>query len=371
MSDTEPVKIGLLFDYVRRDGAFDKTIIPTLQLVADDFLERGLLDRPVEFVVRSVMGLPSGSFRAVRDAFHELVEEDVLVIYGPWVSENGAALLPYVEGLGEVACITMGASESLLGEWFFALPSGSLEEEPIIIANVAKYDGCRTVGLAYEDSLIGAEYLRTMRAACQDAGLKITDEIAIPQVQADKRTAMATLAAGKPDAIIHIGFGLGLPGMNEALVEIGWTPLRYTTTAFEFAANNKWWRQQLAGWVGLDQYDERNEVGREFLDRYEARYGDRPEYFFPLYVYDVGRVMMTAIANARPLTGAGVKAALEGIKMMPAAIGAPGTRMRFGRWIRQGWVGSEFLVARRLLPDGSRSVLHGTIDGLLEEPLLP
>ena len=45
--------------------------------------------------------------------------------------------------------------------------------------------------------------------------------------------------------------------------------------------------------------------------------------------------------------------------------------MRFGRYIRNGWVGSEFLVARRVLPDGSRSVLHGTIEGLLEEPALP
>ncbi len=66
-----------------------------------------------------------------------------------------------------------------------------------------------------------------------------------------------------------------------------------------------------------------------------------------------------------------MKEALEKIKMMPAATGAPGTRIRFGRYIRNGWVGSEFLVARRVLPDGSRSVLHGTIDGLLEEPALP
>ena len=81
--------------------------------------------------------------------------------------------------------------------------------------------------------------------------------------------------------------------------------------------------------------------------------------------------MMLAIAAARPLTGLGVKGALEQIKMLPAATGAPGTRMRFGRYIRNGWVGSEFLVARRVLPDGSRSVLHGTIEGLLEAPALP
>jgi hypothetical protein len=143
-------------------------------------------------------------------------------------------------------------------------------------------------------------------------------------------------------------------------------PPRYTTTAFEFAATNGWWRQQFAGWIGLDQFDERNEVAREFLDRFEARYGERPEYFFPPYCYDVGRMMLLAIAAAKPLTGTGVKDGLEKIKMLPAASGAPGTRLRFGRYIRHGWVGSEFLVARRVLPDGSRSVLHGTINGLVD-----
>jgi hypothetical protein len=56
--------------------------------------------------------------------------------------------------------------------------------------------------------------------------------------------------------------------------------------------------------------------------------------------------------------------------MVPAATGAPGTRLRFGKYIRHGWMGSEFLVARRVLPDASGIVMHGTIEGLLERPEL-
>ena len=70
------------------------------------------------------------------------------------------------------------------------------------------------------------------------------------------------------------------------------------------------------------------------------------------------------------MTGVGVKQALEKIKMLSAASGAPGTRLRFGKYIRHGWVGSEFLVARRVLPDASGIVLHGTIEGLHEPPVL-
>jgi branched-chain amino acid transport system substrate-binding protein len=368
VSTVKAARIGLLFDHLDSEGSYDENIVPALQLVIDDYLERGVVDRPVDLVVRAVDGLPNGSFRAVRDAFFELIDEDVLVIFGPWVSENGVALRRYVEDLGQVPIITMGASENMLGEWVFGLPAGSMEEEPVIMATVAALDGCKTVGIAFESSLIGDEYLRAAREACKAAGLEVTAEVAIPQVQTDKRDAMAQLAVHRPDGIVHVGFGLGIPGMNDALTEIGWLPRRYTTTAFEFASTSPWWLKQLAGWIGLDQYDERNTTGRAFLDRFQECHGHRPEYFFPLYCCDVGRVMMTALATARPLTGWGVKDALEKIKMMPAATGAPGTRIGFGKFIRRGWMGSEFLVARRVLPDASAIVMHATIEGLVNTP---
>jgi len=370
MSGVKPARIGLLFDYIGENqegtAGIIQDAIDTLNLVADEFRESGQIDRPVEFILRNIEGLPRGSFRAVRDAYYELVEEDCLVVFGPWISENGMPLSEYVEALAEVPCISMGGTESMLGEWMFALPNGSMEDEPIIMAKVAWYDGCRSVAIAYEDSLLGNEYLRTMRVACKQTGLRVTGEIAIPQVASEKRAAMQTLAAGKPDGILHVGFGLGVVGMNAALEEIGWAPRRYSTTAFEFAANSDWWREQFAGWVGLDQYDERNKVGEAFLDRFEARYGRRPAYYFTVYSYDIGRAMLTALSTAKPLTGRGVKDALERVKMMPAASGAPGTRLRFGKFIRHGWMGSEYLVARRVLPDASRIVIHGTIEGLVE-----
>ena len=46
------------------------------------------------------------------------------------------------------------------------------------------------------------------------------------------------------------------------------------------------------------------------------------------------------------------------MKFVPAASGAPGTCMRFGKFIRQGWMGVDYLVARRVLPDSSAHVFH-------------
>ncbi len=373
MNEISPARIGFLVDTARDpEHPYTPDMLPIFEMVAEEYTAQGLLDRPVEFVVRAVEGLPSGTFRAVRDAFYELVEEDCLVIFGPYVSENTVPLRDHVERTAEVAILSMAGTESMLGEWNFALNNGSMPEEPRIMAAIATYDGCETVGIAYEASLIGEEYLRSTRVACVEYGLRVTAEVAIPQVEDEKQAAMVALAEARPDAIMHVGFGLGLFGMNEALQELGWMPRRYTTTAFEFAANSPENCRALAGWVGLDSYDERNPVGQDFLDRYERRTGRRPAYFMPVYLYDMARVILTAVADARPLTGLGVKEALERIKMLPAASGAPGTRLRFGRYIRQAWMGSEYLVARRVLDDGSGTVIYGTIEGLVAEgPVAP
>jgi hypothetical protein len=114
--------------------------------------------------------------------------------------------------------------------------------------------------------------------------------------------------------------------MNESLRSLRAMPPRYTQTSFEAAANNADIRRRLAGWIGLDQYDERNQTGQEFLDRLETVHGRRPEYYMSVYCYDMARVLLRAVADAQPLTGLGVKEALERITMMPAACGAPGTR---------------------------------------------
>jgi branched-chain amino acid transport system substrate-binding protein len=352
-----PLKVGLLNDYPTQadteDNAFD-----ALALVIDEAVAAGVLDRPVEFVRRDVIGLPNGTYQAVERAFDELVDEGCLVIFGPYVSDNAVPLRSHVELTAKVPIISLSGSEGALGEWCFALNNGSMPEEPRMLAAVLHVDGHRRIAIARESSLIGKEYLAYAERACADAGLQLVATVAIPQVEADKTDAVAELRAADPDAIVHVGFGHGLWGFNAALAAANWDPPRYTTTAFEMAHINDVWMGHLAGWIGLDSYDERNEVGQAFLDRFEARYGRRPAYFMPCLCADVATVIVRSLACARPLTGAGVKDAIEDVKLVPSASGAPGTCLRFGRYIRQGWMGVDYLVARRVLPDASAHVFH-------------
>lgn len=352
-----PLKVGLLNDYPTR-AKTDNDTLDTIRMVLDEAIEAGLIDRPVQLVQRDVVGLPNGSYKAVERAFDELVDEGCLVIFGPYVSDNAVPLRAHVDKTAEVPIIILSGSEGALGEWCFALNNGSMPEEPRMLAAVLRGDGHRRIAIARESSLIGMEYLHYAERAYIDAGLQLVATVAIPQVEADKGDAVAALREANPDAIVHVGFGHGLWGFNDALSVANWDPPRYTTTAFEMAHINEDWMRHLAGWIGLDSYDERNEIGQAFLDRFATRYGRRPGYFMPCLCHDVATVIVHGLAGARPLTGAGVKDAMEDIKLIPSASGAPGTCLRFGRYIRQGWMGVDYLVARRVLPDASAHVFH-------------
>lgn len=352
-----PLKVGLLNDYPTRSGTDDDTL-DTLRLVFDEAVAAGVVDRPIDVVERHVIGLPNGTYQAVERGYDELVAEGCLVIFGPYVSDNAVPLTAHANRVAKVANIILSGSEGALGEWTFALNNGSMPEEPVMLAAVMLGDGRSRIAIAYEASLIGREYLTFAERTYYAAGLKIVTTLAIPQVEADKAAAVAELRAAEPDAVVHVGFGHGLWGFSDALLAADWDPPRYTTTAFEMAHINGEWMRQLRGWIGLDSYDERNLVGQAFLDRFEARYGRRPTHSMPGLSHDVATVIARGLGAARPLTGAGVKDGIEQVKLVPAASGAPGTFLRFGRYIRQGWLGSDYLIARRVLPDGSGHVFH-------------
>ena len=91
---------------------------------------------------------------------------------------------------------------------------------------------------------------------------------------------MATLALDKPDALMRVGFGLGIIGMNAAPGAIGWMPPRYTTTAFEFAATSEWWVPAAGGLDRTRPVRRAQHHRTGLLDRFERRYGHRPAYFF-------------------------------------------------------------------------------------------
>ena len=328
-----------------------------MELVFKDGQAQGLIDRPVELVVRQTWGLPMGSVKAVIDAYGELVDEGCLAVFGPSISENCIPMREAIEERFKVPAISVTGTEDWLGEWTFSLSMGSMTDEPIFWADLIAKRGLDDIGVLVEQSLVGTSYLESFRIACRDKGLRIVAVENIAQVAQDIGPAVRKLHEAKVQCVVHCGFGFGVVLINPVLQELDWDPPRFMGTSFQNAWINEIVWNAVVGWTGLDQYDDANTVGQQFLDRYQARYGRRPEYCVPVVNRDLATVLLRAFADARPLSPRGVRDALERVRMLPAASGAPGTRISFGKWAHRGWMGPGYLVARRLDPDGVTAYL--------------
>jgi branched-chain amino acid transport system substrate-binding protein len=362
-----PIKLGILHDLSgtkHGEGHYNarQDILDGIALALKEAREAGDLDRDVEFVQRAADGLPIGDVKSVIDTYGQLVDDGCLAIFGPHISENTIPLRLEIERRFEVPAISLCGADEWLGEWTFALPNGSMTDEPIVIANLAARAGATSAGVLVERSVIGQLYLKSFREACRDYGIKIVAEEVIAQTGVDIGDAVASIHSAKPDVLVHLGFGFGVIRINEALEAVGWDPPRYMGTAFEDAYFSEEIWDAYVGWVGLEQYDEENTVGQQFLDRFEAEYGRRPEYFATVIGYDAGVTFARAFAGAEPLSPRGVLEALERVKMVPAACGAPGTAISFGQWTRRGWMGAGYLVARSFEADRKSHRLAGRFD---------
>ena len=361
-STAEPIRLGYLFDFKLPEGypqeGRDDLVFP-FHLVFKQGLERRVIDRPVEIVFREVEGLPKGTIKAVIDAYGELVDEGCLAVFGPHITDNCVPTREAIEERYRVPAISVSGSDDWLGEWTFSLPQGSMTDEPIFWADLLAKGGYTEVGALIEQSLVGDSYIRNFRKACAAKGIRIVGEQWIPQTGQDIEPVVRALYEAKPEAIVHCGFGFGIVLLDPVLDQLDWHPPRFMGTAFQNAWIHEIMWRAIEGWTGCDQYDEGNPVGQQFLDEYLAEYGRRPEYCVPVVNHDVATALLLAFADAHPLTPRGVKEALERVKMVPAAAGAPGTRVSFGKWTRRGWMGPGYLVARQLDPEFGKSHLVG------------
>lgn len=361
-ADVAPIRIGVLMDFRLPPPSHWnalRDIVDTMELVFRDAHDAGVLDRPVDVVVRECEGLPRGTVAESIKAYGELVDEGCLAVFGPMVSDTAIPLREAIERDFRVPCLGWVGSDDWLGEWTFALSNGSLTDEPYVVASIARQAGHRRIGVLVERSLVGGQMLGFFRTACDVEGLSITAVVPIAQTPLPLDDAVRELAGTGCDAIVHLGAGLGMLRANDALATMGWDPPRYTGAAFENGYMSDDVMRCFRGWVGLEQYDETNPVGQRFLDRFAEVYGRRPEYYVPVCMHDISRSLVAALANAAPLSPRGVLEALERVKLLPAASGAPGTCVSFGKWTRRGWMGAGYLVARSVEPDLRTTVLRG------------
>jgi branched-chain amino acid transport system substrate-binding protein len=375
VGDREPYRIGVLQDWALWAPLQDW--YAGLTLAFEEAYETGLVDRPIEMVLREVDGPPDGQFSAVRRAWRELVEDEmVLATVGPFITDTTRALRDDIEH-AHVPCLSYCATTGFNGNYTFQLPNGTFADESFLVARHLVERGVRRVGVVREDNPIGDEYYFYFRQHAQRLGLDIaSDQLVSPRVDDEGMSAALTkIRKSAADGLAHLGYGLTFYAILHAFNGIvgDWDVPRCTITTWVTCSGLDQERGSpvlmnlpahadlLEGWVGVDLPHEGNQVWSGFLNRYAKRFGGPPPVCcYPAHMYDIGRAVSEGLALARPISPEGLCRGLERVRMLPATMGAPGTVIGFGPYDHRGYKGANYLVLRTV-QDGR----EGLVDELL------
>ncbi|WP_319458262.1 ABC transporter substrate-binding protein [Mycobacterium sp. RTGN3] len=344
----EPYRLGVLIDLPEHEGLSD-CWPDAIRFACEEVQARGLLERPVELVVREVYAQPWASAHELIRTYRELVEDaGVLGVIGPYTTDNCLSLLPEIERL-QVPTATICGSTRFAGEYAYAFANGGLADEPGVIAAWLQANGHRRVAVLRERTQIGEEYAQFFRNELQPHDLVVTAEPPVyPATSVDELVeALNICRDSKPDALVYLGLGGVNQWVRPALEQIGWDPPRVQTTAFVSATYSEQRARRLEGWVGVDQYDERNEVFAAVLRRFHDRFGYSYATSGLSTGYDLGHAFALGLGRMRLATPTGLRDALDTVRRIPSCTGGPGTIITLGPSDRRAYKGADFLILRR------------------------
>jgi len=344
----DPYRIGILTDAAMGTPPVDH-FKKAMRMAFDDAYEQGLLLKPVELIVREVNGLPYGNFAEVREAWRQLVhDEGVLAVAGPWLSENGLALIDDVER-DRVPSLSMAVVGAWSGPYRFCWQNGDGPQDAWLVADYMRRQGWKTVALMHEDNTIGHEYYDYFGRHARRMGLRLVSDQLVPARAGKLLNEMYEIVLrAKPDCFAYFGYGTdGVRFLQVAREVLGNSiPLMTggifkgcTTPGYGYGGTPK----DIEGWIGIDPFDERNPATKAFLDRYEARYGDRPRNVLCTQGYDWGACLSEAMSMMRPATPEALRDALEKVRCLPAVTGSLNTTISFAPYDHRAYKGDKWV----------------------------
>jgi branched-chain amino acid transport system substrate-binding protein len=352
----EPHRVAIIQDWgVGLQPLYDQ--YDATQLAFEEAHESGLLDRPVELKVVEVEGLPYARATTLLDAVDAAVREfQPIAIIGPHTSENVPIINPYAERVG-IPFIAMCGGLELAGPWTFLTPNGTFPDEAVLMVDHAvDVSGASRIGVIREDNLLGDEYAAYIKSRAHLRGASIVADVAVGSfIDADvAAVAVAAMREAGAQAYMYVGFGanaFAVLGASQKFAADGYDAARITMSIFmgtiEGLAPYVGLIDNFEGWVGVDQFDERNVTFTSMLDRFEKRFGRRPVHCYTAQGYDMGNVVAHGLARAKPHSREGLRRGLETVRRLDAAAGGPGNHISFGRYDHRGYKG-EYIVMRQI-----------------------
>jgi ABC-type branched-subunit amino acid transport system substrate-binding protein len=320
------MQLGFLYDFPQGDGG--RYFEDAVRLGLEEQRAEERLGEEVEFVTRQADGLPAGSAESVVANFDELVAEEVVAIVGPSISDNGLIVRDLADRAG-VPCINYTGGAFTRGAHMFHYQVGSLEEEPVVLAEHLRATGVHRVAVLYDETPVGTSYDRWLGRAVERTGdPELAFRESVSPLAEDLRADVEAALATEPEALVYLGLGVAARAVALAVEAVEWGGPVVANSALMFGYARPDWRAGFEGWVYVDTVSDANPV-RANLRETSRRHAASP---IGVAAYDIGRLLGEGLVLADDATPAAVCVGLQRVKRLPAASGKAGTTMGFGDW---------------------------------------
>lgn len=333
------IPVGLLYDFPQGDGG--RYFEDGLQI---GFAEQRIAERlgdDIELTAVQTDGLPAGSAESVIAGFNELVGRGVVAIVGPSISDNGLIVRDLADTAG-IACINYTGGAFTRGAHMFHYQVGSLEEEPVVLAEHLLAQGHHRIAVLYDDTPVGTSYNEWLgRAVARTGDPELAFRSSVSPLAEDLTADVEAALTVEPDALLYLGLGVAARAVALGVEAAGWSGPVITNSALMFGYARPDWRSGFEDWVYVDTISDGNP------HRAALREKSRMHAASPIGVaaYDMGRLLGEGLVLADDRSPAGVREGLERVKRLPAATGKAGTTMGFGQWDHAALKG-DYLVLR-------------------------
>jgi branched-chain amino acid transport system substrate-binding protein len=333
------VPVGVLYDFPQGDGG--RYFEDGLQIGFAQQRVESRLGAGISLIARQADGLPAGSAESVIETFDELVAEGVVAIVGPSISDNGLIVRDLADAAG-VACINYTGGAFTRGNHMFHYQVGSLEEEPVLLAEHLLAQGLHRIAVLYDDTPVGTSYDLWLRRAVERTGdPELAFRGSVSPLAEDLRADVEAALAVEPDALLYLGLGVAARAVSLAVDAVEWKGPVVTNSALMFGYARPDWRSGFEDWVYIDTISDGNPV-RAALREQSRKHSASP---IGVAAYDIGRLLGEGIVLSDEPTPAAVREGLERVKRLSAATGKAGTTMGFGDWDHAALKG-DYLVLR-------------------------
>jgi branched-chain amino acid transport system substrate-binding protein len=329
----EPVKIGYIGALSGNSADMGEPGRKGIVMAIEEAnAEGGIGGRPIELVALDDEANPA---KSVTQA-NKLVQQDKVVVSigGP---NSGTVLanrevffkanIPVVVAIGTVDALVDPEHPTFKTTFRVSAYDSYMIN---LMASYVKDKGFQKIGVIADTTAYGQASVNTVQRIFSEKGIPVSEVVTHEVAATDLTSQALKLKNANVDIVYIYSLGPDAALFMKTIRQMGWEIPTLGGRGLNMAAFTDLAGDAADGIVIPCDADPNKPEMIEFTEKYRAKYGDTPNYMFPVLGYDTARVVIEGLRRSGGEGGDALIQALESISDFPMTLGQPDARLSFG-----------------------------------------